>query len=52
MNNDMFINHLAHITGSSRKQILDLLKQMSAMPQVKSQLYGKTYDKKRRKKAS
>lgn len=38
MNNDAFINHLAHITGCSRKQVLDVLKKMSSMPEVKKEL--------------
>ena len=38
MNNDVFINHLAHITGCSRKQVLDVLKKMSTIPEVKKEL--------------
>jgi hypothetical protein len=38
MNNDVVINRLAHITGCSRKQVLDALKKMSNMPEVKKEL--------------
>lgn len=38
MNNDALINHLAHITGSSRKQVIDVLKKMSSMPEVRMEL--------------
>ena len=38
MNNDTFINHLAHMAGCSRKQVLDTLKKMSNMPEVKREL--------------
>lgn len=38
MNNDAFINHLAHITGCSRKQVLETLKKMSNIPEVKKEL--------------
>lgn len=47
MNQDMMINQLAHITGKSRKDVIDVLRQMSKMPDVKKFLN----DKKRRKKA-
>ena len=38
MNADAIINHLAHITGCSRKQVLDVLKKMSDIPEVKNEL--------------
>ena len=34
MNNDAFINHLANITGQSRKQVLALLKRLSSSPEL------------------
>ena len=45
MSNDVFINQLAYITGSSRKQVIDTLRKMRAMPEVqkflKEQKHGK-----------
>lgn len=38
MNNDALINRLANITGCSRKQVLDVLKKMSNIPEVKKEL--------------
>ena len=38
MNNSAVVNHLAKITGCSRKQVLDTLKQMSTMPEVRKEL--------------
>ena len=38
MNNDAIINRLAHITGTSRKQVLDTLKKLSSIPEVKKEL--------------
>ena len=38
MNNDAFINKLAHDFGMSRKEVLDMLKQMSNMPEVQKRL--------------
>ena len=38
MNNDALINHLARITGASRKQVMDTLKKMYTIPQVRSEL--------------
>ena len=35
MNSDKIINYLAQITGVSRKQVINTLRQMSAMPEVK-----------------
>ena len=45
MNQDAFINKLAHVTGGTRKQVLNALKAMSQMPEVKNQL-KKSHDKK------
>lgn len=41
MNNDAVINRLAHITGKSRKEVLDVLKQMSSIPEVRKALERK-----------
>ena len=49
MNNDALINHLAKITGSSRKQVLDVLKQMSTIPEVRNELDRIQHVKKGRK---
>ena len=38
MNNDAIINRLANVTGYSRKQVLDVLKKMSNIPEVKKEL--------------
>ena len=38
MNQDAIINSLAHMTGCSRKQVLDTLKKMSNMPEVRKEL--------------
>ena len=38
MNNDAVINHLAKITGASRKQVIDALKQMGTIPEVRREL--------------
>ena len=34
MNNDMMINQLAHITGKSRKEVIEAFRTMSSMPDV------------------
>lgn len=39
MNNDAFINYLAHVTGGSRKQVLSVLKQMSSIPEVQKEIH-------------
>lgn len=52
MNQDAIINQLAHITGSSRKQVIETLKKMSGMPEVKRYLKNGIDDHKGRKKAS
>ena len=41
MNNDAIINRLADITGASRKQVLDVLKKMSSIPEVRKELERK-----------
>ena len=51
MNQDAIINRLAHITGCSRKQVIDTLKKMSSIPEVRREL-DRQYDQKRGKKAS
>ena len=38
MNQDAVINRLAKITGCSRKQVIDTLKQMSSIPDVRREL--------------
>lgn len=38
MKQDAVINRLAHITGASRKQVIDALKQMSSIPEVRKEL--------------
>lgn len=38
MNYDQVINNMAHQFGMSRKQVLDVLKQMSAMSSVQEEL--------------
>ncbi len=52
MNQDVIINQLAHFTGSSRKQVIETLKKMSGMPEVRRYLKNGTDDHKGRKKAS
>ena len=47
MNQDMIINQLAHAVGKSRKEVIDALRKMSQMPEVKKFLN----DQKRRKNA-
>lgn len=49
MNQDIVINHLAHITGKSRKEVIATLKRMSQMPEVKKFLKD---EQERRKTAS
>ena len=38
MNQDAIINRLAHITGASRKQVIDALKKMKSIPEVRREL--------------
>jgi hypothetical protein len=52
MNQDAVINQLAKITGKSRKQVIDTLKRMSQMPEVKEFIKKNKDDQKRRKKTS
>lgn len=49
MNQDMMINHLAHIIGKPRKEVIATLKKMSQMPEVKKFLKD---EQERRKTAS
>lgn len=49
MNQDAAINRIAHITGYSRKQVIDTLKRMSQMPEVKGFIKN---EQKRRKRTS
>lgn len=51
MNQDVIINRLAHIAGVSRKQVLDTLRKMSSIPEVRKEI-ERQYDKKGRKKTS
>jgi hypothetical protein len=37
-NKDSFINYLAKVSGGSRKQVLDVLKRMSQMPEVQKEI--------------
>ena len=52
MNQDVAINRLAHITGKSRKEVIETLRMMSGMPEIKKYLKNGTNDHKGRKKAS
>lgn len=36
--NDAVINQLAHITGASRKQVIEALNKMKSMPEVRREL--------------
>ena len=38
MNQDAMINQLAHITGASRKQVIEALNKMKSIPEVKREL--------------
>ena len=38
MNQDAVINQLAHITGASRKQVIDALQKMRSIPEVRNYL--------------
>ena len=49
MNQDMIINQLVHITGKSRKEVIEALRKMSQMPNVKKFLKD---EQKRRKTTS
>lgn len=38
MNQDVVINQLAHITGASRKQVIEALNKMKSIPEVRREL--------------
>lgn len=38
MNQDQVINKLAQISGKSRKEVMEVLKRMSVMPEVQKEL--------------
>ena len=38
MNQDAIINQLAHITGASRKQVIEALNKMKSIPEVRREL--------------
>lgn len=38
MNQDQVINKLAQVSGRSRKEVIEVLKRMSAMPEVQKEL--------------
>ena len=38
MNQDAVINRLAHITGASRKQVIDALNKIRSIPEVRNYL--------------
>lgn len=38
MNQDQIINKLAQISGKSRKDVIEVLKRMSAIPEVQEEL--------------
>jgi hypothetical protein len=48
MSNDAVINHLAKITGVSRKQVIEALEKLKTFPEVRRELdrMNKQYDKK------
>ncbi len=46
MNNDMIINRLAYATGKSRKEVIQMLKEVSANPAVKRMLANKKINSK------
>ena len=52
MNQNAIINRLAKITGCTRKQVIDTLKKMSSIPEVRRELEKQSHDQKRGKKAS
>ena len=45
MNQDAVINRLAHITGTSRKQVIDTLNKMKSIPEVRNYLDRKNLAK-------
>ena len=46
MNKDAIINRLAHITGTPRKQVIETLKKMSSLPEVRKELERTKHEKK------
>lgn len=38
MNQDQVINKLAQVSGKSRKEVIEVLRRMSAMPEVQKEL--------------
>ena len=49
MNQDMTINQLAHITGKSRKEVIEALRAMSSVPEVQKAIRRNMNDQKARK---
>lgn len=47
MNFDIMINNIAHNTGKSRKEVIQILKVMSANPEVQKQLKKNRYAKRK-----
>ena len=45
MKQDAVINQLAHITGASRKQVIDALQKMRSIPEVRNYLDRKNLAK-------
>lgn len=48
MNQDAVINQLAHITGASRKQVIEALNKLRTIPEVRKELDRRSHDKKGR----
>ena len=46
MNNDMIINQIAYATGKSRKEVIQILKEMSANPDIKRMLANRKINSK------
>jgi hypothetical protein len=46
MNNSQVIDFLAKVSGSNRKQVIDVLKRMSAMPEVQKEVERSRHGKK------
>ena len=47
MNNDAIINMLSSISGYSRKQVIETLKKMSGIPEVRKELERARHEKRR-----
>lgn len=45
MSFDVIINNIAHNTGKSRKEVIQILKTMSSNPEIKKQLKKNKYAK-------